>query len=349
MRTFIPIFRSCTSRHQTRASYNRSITQYFICPQSRHFVHTAARLSLTTPRQYFVNKKCPLHKMTGNKLSEGAKGTIKTHITHLPSFGTVATVTISRPDKLNALNSHLLVALPTTLLHITDTNANLLAIVLTGEGSKAFVGGADIAEMSALSSPAEARAFITRVHEACQSIRDCPVPVIARVNGIALGAGLEIVASCDIRIASSTAVLGMPEVRMGVPSVVEAALLPGLIGWGRTRQLLLLGDTISANEALQWGLVDKVVEPDTIDQAITKWVGSLEHNGPESVKNQKLLMRKWEQLGIDAAIEAGIDHFGRAFESPFRAEAGATTPEPEPVRMMGDFLRRQAEKRINKL
>ena len=87
------------------------------------------------------------------------------------------------------------------------------------------------------------------------------MPVIARVNGYALGAGLEVAAACDLRIASSNAVFGMPEVKVGIPSVVEAALLPGLIGWSRTRELLLWGENIDAQTALAWGLVDYVVEP----------------------------------------------------------------------------------------
>jgi enoyl-CoA hydratase/carnithine racemase len=126
--------------------------------------------------------------------------------------GKIAQVTISRPAKLNALNSALLAALPQTLSSLTTRHPDLLAVILTGAGPKAFVGGADLAEMAALESPASARAFITRVHGACDAVRECPVPVIARVNGFALGAGLELAASCDLRVAREGAVFGMPEV-----------------------------------------------------------------------------------------------------------------------------------------
>jgi enoyl-CoA hydratase/carnithine racemase len=126
--------------------------------------------------------------------------------------GKIAQVTISRPAKLNALNSALLTALPQTLSSLTTKHPDLLAVVLTGAGPKAFVGGADLAEMAALESPASARAFITRVHGACDAVRECPVPVIARVNGFALGAGLELAASCDLRVAKEGAGFGMPEV-----------------------------------------------------------------------------------------------------------------------------------------
>lgn len=126
--------------------------------------------------------------------------------------GQVATVTISRPSKLNSLNSTLLDKLTNELNEIPKKHPDLIAVVLTGEGAKSFIGGADIGEMGSLQSPAAARQFITRVHLACKGIRDCPVPVIGRVNGFALGAGLEVAASCDFRVASSTAVFGMPEV-----------------------------------------------------------------------------------------------------------------------------------------
>lgn len=124
----------------------------------------------------------------------------------------IATVTISRPSKLNSLNSHLLNLLTQEIRSIPQSHPDILAVILTGHGTKSFVGGADIGEMATLASPAAAREFITKVHTACKSIRDCPVPVIGRINGYALGAGLEIAASCDFRVASRSAVFGMPEV-----------------------------------------------------------------------------------------------------------------------------------------
>lgn len=121
-------------------------------------------------------------------------------------------------------------------------------MVLTGAGDKSFIGGADIREMAAL-TPATAETFITRLHAMCACLRDLPVPVIARINGYAIGAGLEVAAACDLRVASNSAVFGMPEVKVGIPSVIEAALLPSLIGWGRTRELLYLGENIGWSSA----------------------------------------------------------------------------------------------------
>src|SRR5258705_8937709 len=145
--------------------------------------------------------------------------------------GRVAFVTIDNVKKLNSLTSEVMGQL-TGLFHGLAGDLRLRAIVLTGAGDKAFIGGANIDEMAALSGPAEAKAFITKVHGVCQAIRETPMPVIAAINGWCLGAGLEIAAARDLRLCARTAVLGMPEVRLGLPSVVEAALLPSLIGWG---------------------------------------------------------------------------------------------------------------------
>jgi enoyl-CoA hydratase len=277
-------------------------------------------------------------------------GTILTKLTR-HGKGQVATVTVSRPSKLNCLNTHLLKLLPATLNDLTRNNADLICIVLTGDGDKAFIGGADITEMSTLTNPAAARAFITRVHLVCKSIRDCAVPVIGRVNGFTLGAGLAIATACDFRVASKNAIFGMLEVRVGVPSVIEAALFPGLIGWGRTRRLLLLSESIMADEALSWGLVEKVVELAMLDQAVAEWVQCLEKCGPGAVKGQKELMRKWEQMGLNAGIEAGIEHFGKAFEldsagkGEGSSEADGQGRDSEANRMMSEFLKTQRDRK----
>ncbi|KAJ5996186.1 hypothetical protein N7522_007846 [Penicillium canescens] len=258
--------------------------------------------------------------------------------------GTLARITITRPTKQNALNTHLLTQLPPTIKEITETNKDLLAIILTGAGPKSFIGGADLREIAALDSPAAARGFICKIHLACSALRRCPVPVIARVNGFALGAGLEVAAACDVRVCGRGAAFGMPEVRLGIPSVVEAALLPGLIGWGRARRLLLLGETISADEALKWGLVEKVVEDGELDDAVEEWVGLLEKNGPLAVRRQKALISKWEELSLEQGIIAGVEAFGEAFEVE-RDGNGIENGDggTEPGRMIGEFFRERDE------
>ncbi|MGH7210489.1 MAG: enoyl-CoA hydratase [Acetobacteraceae bacterium] len=235
----------------------------------------------------------------------------------------VTTIVVDREAKLNVLDSPTVEAL-TAAAHAVSHEPGPRAVVLRGAGTRAFIGGADIVEMSALSGPDAARAFITRIHRACDALRRVPVPVIARIEGYALGAGLEIAASCDLRIASENAVFGMPEVRIGLPSVVEAALLPGLIGWGRTRRLLLTGETIDAARALAWGLVEEVVEAAKLDAAVEAVLASILVSGPTSVRLQKELISAWEDLPLRDAVQRGIDIFATTWEGeePGRMTAG---------------------------
>lgn len=243
----------------------------------------------------------------------------------------IARVSIDHAAKLNTLNSDLMDSFVSSLNQLEEV-PDLRAVVLTGVGDRAFIGGADIDEMAGL-SVTTARAFITRVHRCCEVIRDLPVPVIARINGWTLGAGLEVAAACDLRIAVENARFGMPEVKLGIPSVVEAALLPGLVGWGRTREMLLLGETFGAAEALSWGLLDRVVPEAGLDQALEVWIDALLTAEPGAVALQKALIRKWEDLPMKAAISAGID----AFEAAWTTEA--------PSREMARFQRERAERR----
>jgi enoyl-CoA hydratase/carnithine racemase len=241
--------------------------------------------------------------------------------------GAVATVTLDNAAKLNTLGSHLMIEFVQTVQTLGQRE-DLRAVVLTGAGEKAFIGGANIFEMARL-DPDGTEAFITLVHRTCACLRDLPVPVIARVNGYALGAGLEVAAACDLRIASSNAVFGMPEVKVGIPSVVEAALLPGLIGWGRTRELLLFGENIDAATALAWGLVEQVVAPEALDAAVEARLAALLSCGPQAVRLQKKLIRRWEDLTLSQAVQAGIESFAQAYATD------------EPTRMMGAFAKRR--------
>ena len=240
----------------------------------------------------------------------------------------VAHVAVDHDAKLNTLNPELMRDFAATFAGLSREEG-LRAIVLTGAGPRAFIGGADISVMAGIEGEAQAQDFIRLVHGCCRAIRDCAVPVIARVNGWCLGAGLEVAAACDLRIAAQSAKFGMPEVRVGIPSVVEAALLPGLIGWGRTRRLLLLAETIGAAEALEWGLVETVAAAESLDAAVEAWIDLLLEAGPEAIRAQKALIRQWEDLTLSQAVAAGID----AFAASWRTD--------EPARMLGGFMARK--------
>lgn len=243
----------------------------------------------------------------------------------------IARVTIDNSAKLNALSSPVMEAF-VAAVEKCGADPDMRAIVITGAGHRAFVGGADISEMSGLDS-ASARKFITRVHRCCAVVRRCPIPVIARVNGHCYGAGMELAAACDMRVSSQSARYGMPEVKLGIPSVVEAAVLPQLVGWGRTRELLLLGDTYSAVECAEWGFLERVVSDDALDAELNKVLDSIIACGPNAIRLQKELITRWETQPLPQAIATGIDTFARAYESD------------EPGKMMDHFLKAQAARR----
>ncbi|HJQ58100.1 MAG TPA: enoyl-CoA hydratase [Vineibacter sp.] len=225
--------------------------------------------------------------------------------------GVVARVVFDNARRLNVVNPPALADLIGAFGEVSRDDS-VRVVVFSGVGGKAFIGGADIRHMVGLKTPAEGRAFITQVHQLCQAIRDCPVPVIAWLEGYTLGAGLEVAAACDIRIATDSAAFGMPEVRVGVPSVVEAALLPRLIGWGRTSWLLLTAENIGARKAYEWGLLEEVVSPAEIGAAVERCVNSILDGTPKAVRAQKALMRRWEELPLAGAIQAGIDSFAQS-------------------------------------
>jgi enoyl-CoA hydratase/carnithine racemase len=153
--------------------------------------------------------------------------------------GTVATMTVDNQKKLNTLGSALMRDFITQVDALAARD-DLRALILTGAGERAFIGGASIDEMAVMGRSG-AEDFIRLVHGCCNCLRQLPAPVIARIDGYALGAGLEVAVSCDLRVATKRAKFGMPEVKVGLPSVVEAALIPGLIGWGRGLVILYLG------------------------------------------------------------------------------------------------------------
>lgn len=251
---------------------------------------------------------------------------ILTRIESRPA-GCVATVTVNNPEKRNALGLAGKKELAGVFRKLARERT-LRVAVLTGAGERSFIAGADIAEMKDL-APKQAHVVHTWVHRACEAIRALPVPVIARINGYCFGAGMEIAAACDMRIAASSAKFGMPEVRFGIPSGMEACLLPQLIGWGKTRELVFTGDHIDAAEAHRCGFLEKLVEPAGLDPGVEQWVSSILAAGPRAIRLQKALVRDWERMTIKQAVQAGI----RACTEARRTD--------EPRRLMAAFLERK--------
>jgi enoyl-CoA hydratase/carnithine racemase len=241
--------------------------------------------------------------------------------------GRVAYVTVNNPGKRNALGIAGKKALTQAFKQLSK-DGMLRVAVLTGAGERSFMAGADLAEMKDL-TPKEAREVHTWVHRACEAIRALPVPVIARINGYCFGAGMELAASCDMRIGVTTAKFGMPEVRFGIPSGMEACLLPQLIGWGKTRELVYTGDHWDADEACRCGFLQKLVDPAGLDAGVEQWVSSILAAGARAIRLQKKLVHDWERMSTAQAVQAGIRACTKARETD------------EPKRLMQAFLERK--------
>jgi enoyl-CoA hydratase/carnithine racemase len=213
-------------------------------------------------------------------------------------------------------------------LRTLGAEPRLRVLVFRGAGERAFIGGADIAEMATL-TPDTAADFIRALAGLCEAVRALPVPVIARLAGWCLGGGLEVAAACDLRLADATARFGMPEVKVGIPSVIHAALLPRLIGQARAEWLLLTGETIDAARAEAWGLVHEGCAAGGLDALVNARATALAALPPRALRQQKRLLQHWQAVPLAQAVQDSVADFAAAFATD------------EPRRHMGAFLARQ--------
>ncbi|MBC9176213.1 enoyl-CoA hydratase [Pseudoroseomonas ludipueritiae] len=244
----------------------------------------------------------------------------------------VLRLTITNAGKANILSTPVILALTEGIRELAQ-DSTLRALVLASCGDRSFIGGADIGEMARL-DPRSGEQFIRKLSELCEAVRRFPAPVVARIQGWCLGGGLELAMSCDMRVAAPSAQFAMPEVKVGIPSVIHAALMPRLIGMARARRMILTGATIDAATALQWGLVDAVAGEDGLDSAVLREVAPILECGPAVITAQKALMREWDELPLSGAIEVSVSAFGQAFNTG------------EPQRAMQAFLDEKAKRRM---
>lgn len=215
--------------------------------------------------------------------------------------GKVRWLTINRPDKLNALNREVLTALEQAFSRAMG-DSGVGAVVITGAGEKAFVAGADIAEFQGL-SPAQAQALAQRGQELFSAIEQAPKPVIAAVNGFALGGGMELAMACHLRVASENAKFGQPEVKLGlIPGYGGTQRLPRLVGRGRALELLLTGRMIDAATALAWGLVNRVVPLAELHGAVQGLAEEVLAVAPTAVRRCLEAVRG----GLEAPLPVGL-------------------------------------------
>ena len=223
----------------------------------------------------------------------------------------VVRCTLYRPP-LNLLDPHVIAALHETFVTLSRDDS-VRAVVLGGAG-RAFTGGMDVHVLRDL-DVTSAKTLISSLCAAIDAVHRAPFPVIAAVNGACLGAGFELALACDLRVAAANAVFGLPEVRVGVPSVIQAALLPPLIGPGRAAEMLLLGTSVTAARALEWGLVNRVVETGALGTAVDEMLDALSRCAPGAVRLQKELIIRWRETDLPSAVQAGVNAFATAYAS----------------------------------
>ena len=258
--------------------------------------------------------------------------------------GFVGVITINRPKALNALNSQVLEELEATFKAVDLDKTR--ALVLTGAGEKSFVAGADIGEMSTLTK-AEGEAFGKKGNDVFRMIETFPIPVIAAINGFALGGGCEISMSCDVRLCSDNAVFGQPEVGLGItPGFGGTQRLARLVGEGMAKQMIYTARNIKADEAYRIGLVNAVYSASTDEAgnevsaqanllaAAKKMAAGIAMNAPIAVRNCKKAINEGMQVDMDKAIVIEEKLFGDCFETADQ-QAG-----------MGNFLEKDKEKKL---
>jgi enoyl-CoA hydratase len=230
----------------------------------------------------------------------------------------IAVLTMNRPDQLNAINRQVIDDLSAVVAEL-DGREDIRALVLTGAG-RAFVAGADIKEMTEFSVDV-AQAFSKKGHDAMGALATLPFPVIAAVNGFALGGGLELALACDFIYASSKALLGLPEVSLGViPGFGGTQRLGRLVGWNTARELLFSGRHIKADEALRIGLVASVFEADEFMEKVFERVEKIAANGPLAVRSARRVMLRGAEMPLDEANALEQRAFGELFDSADRKE-----------------------------
>jgi len=221
----------------------------------------------------------------------------------------LARITINRPDKLNALNGTVIAELGDAVTRI-ETDSAIRGVILTGSGAKAFVAGADIAELAA-QTPMQGQARAALGQQVFRRLERCGKPVIAAVNGFALGGGCELAMACHIRIAAEHARFGQPEVKLGIgPGYGGTARLPRLVGKGRALELLLSGGMIDAAEACRIGLVNRVVPADKLLAEAEALLRTILENGPLAIRTCLEVVDAGLDMTLDQALSLEANHFG---------------------------------------
>jgi len=241
----------------------------------------------------------------------------------------IATLTINRPKALNALNRALVEGMARILRDVRHDPA-VRVLIVTGAGDRAFVAGADIAAMSEMST-VEGLEFTRLGHRVMQSFEDLPIPVIAAVNGFALGGGLELALACDLIMASEKARFGQPEINLGlIPGFGGTQRLPHRIGHARARELIMTGDMFDAKTALEWGLVNRVLAPEALIPETRALAEKIATKSAVALRQAKAALRASFTMEEDAGLRFEQNAFGLVFATADRVEGTKAFVEKRP-------------------
>ncbi|MBI3969252.1 MAG: enoyl-CoA hydratase/isomerase family protein [Chloroflexi bacterium] len=249
--------------------------------------------------------------------------------------GQVAVLTVNRPKVLNALNAQVMSELDQAIDEIA-ADAGVRAVVITGAGDRSFVAGADISELRALPGATGALELSTRGHRILFKLERLPKPVIAAINGFALGGGLELALACDIRIAAETARVGVPEVNLGlIPGYGGTQRLPRLVGKGRAKLMVLTGDHVKAADAERYGLVEQVVPADQLMPTALELAKKLASKAPVAVAMGKRAVNEGVEVDLDRAATIEAQAMAICFATEDRIEGTSAFLEKRPAEWKG--------------
>jgi len=226
--------------------------------------------------------------------------------------GDLRWIWIDRPQKRNALTLHMIEGIGDELRRAAS-ESSVRGVVVGGTGPSTS-SGVDLNEF-AVGTPDTVRHLIGALADTCAAARRCPKPVAMAIQGHCFGGALELACACDFRAAAQGALLGMPEVMLGIPSVIDAALLERHIGFGRAQELVLTGDPITAERALMWGLVNRVVEPDELLESCRELLGRATRHDAGAIARQKRLFADWLNLPLDDSVERSKEVLVESFQS----------------------------------
>lgn len=247
--------------------------------------------------------------------------------------GPCAIITLNRPEVHNALDTLMLEEIQAALRSI-EADPGVIVVVVTGAGERAFCAGIDVEEVKNMNGLA-ARAMGRRLHATFEAVRRIDKPVIGRIRGLCLGAGLELAVSCDLLVASDDARFGFPHMRIGIPCIVEAGIVPQAVGIFRTKELCFTADFWDAHKAEQCGLINRAVPTSELDQAVDELVTKLAGYSPLAMAMQKDIIHKWMTADLETAVDFSINTVAINFESYDQKEGMAAFLERRPPRFQG--------------